>query len=396
MVAQGLAVAIFVAMFVLIVMDKFGRQYITLGCGALTLIGVFGICMRSVNAIWEIINLRSIFTLDFWYQGSGAAESGIGINWETVIFIACMMIMVEGMARVGFFDWLCMRIAKMVHFNTIPIFITFMIMSAVLAMFIDSITVILFLAAVTIELSSLLKFNPVPMILTEIFCANLGGSSTMCGDPPNIIIGTALKYSFFDFVTNTGVIALLSLIVALAAAVCYGEAAVLRILWMGSSAAMLIRAALEALCAFWMIGLGLSWLRKDWKTPTRSLTPAVLGSAVFYWCVLARFMENSSSWHRVAPTAMVWQLLAGLVFLSALARALYLPGTSDGRTLCAGGLAAFALCLCWELPTVLQTLVQEGGGALLTPTLLFRLGLCCVGALGALSAVRCTRTEQDA
>ena len=112
--------------------------------------------------------------------------------------------------------------------------------------------------------------------------------------------------------------------------------------------------------------------------------------------VLARFMENSSSWHRVAPTAMVWQLLAGLVFLSALARALYLPGTSDGRTLCAGGLAAFALCLCWELPTVLQTLVQEGGGALLTPTLLFRLGLCCVGALGALSAVRCTRTEQDA
>ena len=71
-------------------------------------------------------------------------------------------------------------------------------------------------------------------------------------------------------------------VVALAAAVCYGEAAVLRILWMHSSVVMLIRAALEALCAFWMIGLGLSWLRRDWKTPTRSLTPAVLGSAVFY------------------------------------------------------------------------------------------------------------------
>ena len=70
----------------------------------------------------------------------------------------------------------------------------------------------------------------------------------------------------------------LSGVVALAAAVCYGEAAVLRILWMGSSVAMLIRAALEALCAFWMIGLGLSWLRKDWKTPTCSLTPAVLGA----------------------------------------------------------------------------------------------------------------------
>ena len=185
-------------------------------------------------------------------------------------------------------------------------------------------------------------------------------------------------------------------VVALAAAVCYGEAAVLRILWMHSSVVMLLRAVLEALCAFWMIGLGLSWLRKDWKIPTRSLTPAVLGSVIFYWCVLARFMENSSSWHRVAPTAMVWQLLAGLVFLSALARALYLPGTSDGRTLCAGALASFALCLCWEVPSVAQMLTENGSAALLTPELLFRLGLCCVGVLGGLCAVRCCRARQGA
>lgn len=167
-------------------------------------------------------------------------------------------------------------------------------------------------------------------------------------------------------------------------------------LWDSSVVGRIIMAFLSLFCSAWLLALGRSWMSKSWKRPSDDLTHVVLGTAVFYWCVLARFMENSSSWHRVAPTAMVWQLLAGLMFLSALARALYLPGTSDGRTLCAGGLAAFALCLCWELPTVLQTLVQEGGGALLTPTLLFRLGLCCVGALGALSAVRCTRTEQDA
>ena len=167
-------------------------------------------------------------------------------------------------------------------------------------------------------------------------------------------------------------------------------------LWDSSVVGRIIMAFLSLFCSAWLLALGRSWMSKSWKRPSDDLTHVVLGTAVFYWCVLARFMENSSSWHRVAPTAMVWQLLAGLVFLSALARALYLPGTSDGRTLCAGGLAAFALCLCWELPTVLQTLVQEGGGALLSPTLLFRLGLCCVGALGALSAVRCTRTAQDA
>ena len=87
-----------------------------------------------------------------------------------------------------------------------------MILSAGLAMFIDSITVILFMAAVTVELARLLKFDPVPVILAEVFCANLGGSATMCGDPPNIIIGTSLGYSFSDFILNTGMIAGISLI----------------------------------------------------------------------------------------------------------------------------------------------------------------------------------------
>lgn len=87
-----------------------------------------------------------------------------------------------------------------------------MLMSAFLAMFIDSITVILFLAAVTVELAHLLHFDPIPMIISEIFCSNLGGSATMCGDPPNIIIGTSLGYSFKDFILNTGMMAGVSLI----------------------------------------------------------------------------------------------------------------------------------------------------------------------------------------
>lgn len=212
MLAQVLAVLIFVVMFLLIIMDKIERHYVTLGCGLLTLLLVFGIGLHSMNAVVDTLNVKNIFTVDFWYQAGEASESSSGINWATIIFIAGMMVMVEGMARVGFFRWLCMRIAKLVHYKTVPIFITFMIMSFILAMFIDSITVILFLAAVTVELAQLLEFNPVPMILAEIFCANLGGSATMCGDPPNIIIGTSLGYSFADFVMNTGAIAAVSLI----------------------------------------------------------------------------------------------------------------------------------------------------------------------------------------
>jgi len=214
--AQITAAIIFVAMFVLIVMDKIERHYVTLACGLLTLIGVFGIIMRDMNAIQETLSLRTIITPHFWYAAGSAESSSSGINWATIIFIAGMMVMVEGMAKAGFFRWLCMLLAKIVKYKPVPLFIAFMVMSFVLAMFIDSITVILFLAAVTIELAKLMKFNPVPMILSEIFCANLGGSATMCGDPPNIIIGTSLGYSFIDFVTNTGLIALICLIFTVA------------------------------------------------------------------------------------------------------------------------------------------------------------------------------------
>lgn len=213
LVAQIFALIIFVAMFILIISEKIEKHYITLGCGLITLVVVFGLCMHSLSAITETLNFSSIATKAFWYTGAEGESSSSGISWSTIFFLAGMMIMVEGMARVGFFRWLCMKLAKAVHYKPLSLFIVFMIMSAILAMFIDSITVILFLAAVTVELANLLKFNPIPMIISEIFCANLGGSATMCGDPPNIIIGTSLGYSFSDFLLNTGFIGLISLIV---------------------------------------------------------------------------------------------------------------------------------------------------------------------------------------
>ncbi len=216
MLAQVVAVIIFIAMFLFIVTEIVERHVVSLVCALLTVIFVFGLGMHSMTAVIETLNIKSIFMTEFWYLSGETSGNSSGINWETILFIFGMMVMVEGMARVGFFRWLCMRIARLVHYQIIPLFVTFMILSTILAMFIDSITVILFLAAVTIELSQLLKFNPIPMILSEIFCANLGGSATMCGDPPNIIIGTSLGYSFTDFVTNTGVIAGVCLIAVLA------------------------------------------------------------------------------------------------------------------------------------------------------------------------------------
>ena len=213
MLAEIFAVIIFVTMFGFIVWDRFPKHYVTLGCGALTSIFVFGIGMHSVKAFVDTIAVGGIFKRDFWYAAEEASEQTSGVNWATIIFLWGMMIMVEGMAEAGFFDWLCLKIAKLAHYEPVRIFVAFMVLSSVLAMFIDSITVILFLAAVTIRLARTLKFNPIPVIMAEIFCANLGGSATMCGDPPNIIIGTSLGYSFSDFVLNTGAIGAVSLVI---------------------------------------------------------------------------------------------------------------------------------------------------------------------------------------
>ena len=211
-IAQIFAVLIFLGMFVMIILDKIERHYVALGSALLMLVLTFGLCLQDGAAILRTLALGDFFKQEFWYQVEESESAGI--NWATILFIAGMMLMVEGMARSGFFRWLCMKIAFLVKCRTVPIFITFTIMAAVLSMFIDSITVIMFLAAVTVELAKLLKFHPVPMILAEIFCANLGGSATMCGDPPNIIIGTSLGFSFFDFLSNTGLVAGISLIVS--------------------------------------------------------------------------------------------------------------------------------------------------------------------------------------
>ncbi|MEE8352944.1 MAG: SLC13 family permease, partial [Dehalococcoidales bacterium] len=214
-VAQVLAVVIFVVMFVAIITDKWHRYIPAMVGAGLVLLVLFLIILRSPESVTSILNLGQIGQGQFWIPGEQHIESQ-GVNWQTIIFIGGMMVMVEGLGEVGFFRWLCLLIAKQVNYKVVPILVTFMLLSAFLAMFIDSITVLLFLATVTVELARMLKFDPVPIIIAEIFAANVGGAATMSGDPPNIIIGTAFGYNFFDFLTNTGPIAWIGVLLTLA------------------------------------------------------------------------------------------------------------------------------------------------------------------------------------
>jgi len=211
--AQGLAAGIFAAVFAAITWGRVHRYIPALAGAALILVVVFGLVMRDADALWRVLNLDQCLARAFWLPGSEHLESR-GINWQTLVFVAGMMLMVEGLADTGFFRWMCLPVAKAAHYRTVPILVGFMLLSAALSMFIDSITVMLFMASVTVEIAHLLRFDPVPVIIAEVFASNTGGSATMSGDPPNIIIGTSLGYTFTDFIANTGPAAWLGIAVA--------------------------------------------------------------------------------------------------------------------------------------------------------------------------------------
>lgn len=214
-VAQLLAIVIFLAMFTVIIAGRVHRFIPALAGAVLTVLVVFLIVLRTPEMVARVLNLGHLFEPGFWLPRGVEIESH-GVNWQTMVFIGGMMLMVEGLGEVGFFRWLCLYLARLARCRVVPILLVFMLLSGFLAMFIASITVLLFMAIVTVELARLLKFDPVPVIIAEIFAANTGGAATMSGDPPNIIIGTALNFTFTDFVLNTGPIAWAGMLAALA------------------------------------------------------------------------------------------------------------------------------------------------------------------------------------
>jgi len=134
-------------------------------------------------------------------------------NWETIIFIFGMMMIIETMSLSGFFRWLGLHSARWVKLDPLALFILFPLLAGFLSAFVDSITVMLFMSTLTLEVGAIIGINPLPLIIAEICAANIGGASTMVGDPPNVILGTYFGLSFMDFVKNTGLIAWIGFVV---------------------------------------------------------------------------------------------------------------------------------------------------------------------------------------
>ena len=181
------ALLIFVLAYIAIASEKFPRHWIALiGGGLLILFGVLS-----------------------------PFEAFSYISWETLGLVTGMFVLVSILQQAGFFSWIALTAVRKVNYHPASLFVVLILLSAFMAMFMGSITVMLFLAALTLQLCRLLKLDPVPLIIAEVCAANTGGAGTLVGDPPNMVLGAMLGFNFGDFATHTGPISMIAALILL-------------------------------------------------------------------------------------------------------------------------------------------------------------------------------------
>ena len=122
------------------------------------------------------------------------------IDFNTLGILLGMMLFVAVVKESGLFEYMAIKAAKFAKGDPWRIMVAFMIITAVFSAFLDNVTTVLLVGPMTITICRILKTNPVPFLLTEILSSNIGGTATLIGDPPNIMIGSAANFRFIDFI----------------------------------------------------------------------------------------------------------------------------------------------------------------------------------------------------
>lgn len=135
-----------------------------------------------------------------------SVESGFSyVDLNTLGVLIGMMLFVAVVKNSGIFEYIAIKAAKIAKGRPWPLMVLFALITAVLSAFLDNVTTVLLIGPMALAITSMLRINPIPFFMTQIMASNIGGTATLIGDPPNIMIGSAAGLSFTDFITNTGV-----------------------------------------------------------------------------------------------------------------------------------------------------------------------------------------------
>jgi Na+/H+ antiporter NhaD/arsenite permease-like protein len=170
------ATAVFLISYAIIISEKIHRTVVALLGGMLVIIG-------------GVINQEQ------------AIEA---IDFNTIGLLVGMMVIVGIARNSGLFEYLAVRAAKQSKGDPIKIMISLTIITAILSALLDNVTTVLLIVPITFSIAKSLEINPMPILFSEIMASNIGGTATLIGDPPNIMIGSATGLGFMDFVVNVG------------------------------------------------------------------------------------------------------------------------------------------------------------------------------------------------
>jgi Na+/H+ antiporter NhaD/arsenite permease-like protein len=143
-------------------------------------------------------------------------EAVRSVDMNVIFLLIGMMIVMSILAETGFLEWLAITIAQRAHGNAKAIVVQFLFVTAALSAVLDNVTTVILIAPITILITQLLELRTAPILVMLAIFSNIGGTGTLIGDPPNIIIGSATSLSFNDFLFNLGPVVLVMTLVCLA------------------------------------------------------------------------------------------------------------------------------------------------------------------------------------
>jgi Na+/H+ antiporter NhaD/arsenite permease-like protein len=172
------AVAVFAAAYALIATEKLDRAVVALGGAGLVL-------------AFQLVSGAEAFH-----------SERLGVEWEVIFLLLGMMLIVAVLQRTGVFEYLAIWAAKRSRGRPFPILVALVGLTAVASALLDNVTTVLLLVPVTILVCERLGIPPVPFLIAEVLAANIGGTATLVGDPPNIIIAAQAGLSYTDFLLH--------------------------------------------------------------------------------------------------------------------------------------------------------------------------------------------------
>jgi Na+/H+ antiporter NhaD/arsenite permease-like protein len=218
----GLFVLAIVVILFLVIPDLVGievslsQRLTSIGLLAVYVLLSFEILHRTTIAMVGAAFVIIIGILTGLFTASTSFEFAIiSIDFNTIGLLLGMMIIVAILGDTGVFEYLGVRMSKVSNGNMWRLMVMFCIFTATISMFIDNVTTLLLIVPITISIFKTLKISPIPFILAQVLASNVGGTATLIGDPPNILIGSAANIDFSSFIINMGPTVAVSLFASL-------------------------------------------------------------------------------------------------------------------------------------------------------------------------------------